>query len=332
MIWRIIRPILFCFDAESVHHLSLFVLKTLYQLKLIRFSERSRDEKEVFGMQFLNSVGLAAGFDKNGEAIAALSAMGFGFVEVGTVTPRPQLGNKRPRLFRNARESKIFNRMGFNNAGAEQVAKNIRLARPHLPVNFKIGVNVGKNKDTANNAAEADYGAATAYFENLADYICINVSSPNTPGLRELQQSDSLQKIIREVRAEVAKWREQVPVLIKFAPELSAEDLKKLIQSCEAAEVSGFVLNNTLQGSFERKEGVLVGGWSGAVLTECSLANLKVAKAATSLPIVAVGGIMSTGDLQARISAGAALAQVYSGWIFSGPAFIQQLTRSIRNA
>jgi dihydroorotate dehydrogenase len=270
-------------------------------------------------MSFRSPVGLAAGFDKNCEILPALPDLGFGFAEIGTVTPRPQPGNERPRLFRDRPHRALFNRMGFNNLGAEIIATRLKEARARLPTSFRVGVNIGKNKDTALSDAPGDYRAAARPFDGLADYLVINVSSPNTPGLRSLQSVEALEPIVREVLAEVSGWERRVPVLLKLAPELGGEELQAILRAGERWGVAGWVLTNTLGGGWPKP--AITGGYSGAPLAEAARTSLASARAITSLPIISVGGILSPKEAAARIEAGAQLVQIYSGWIYEGPRF-----------
>jgi dihydroorotate dehydrogenase len=280
-------------------------------------------------MDFGSPVGLAAGFDKDAEILAALPAMGFGFAEIGTVTPRPQPGNERPRLFRDPARASLFNRMGFNGLGAEIVSSNLAEVRPHLPEGFRVGVNIGKNKDTSLDRAAEDYRKAIRPFKDLADYVVINVSSPNTPGLRSLQTVESLTPIVSEVQEELAQWRRTTPVLLKLAPELRGEDLKAVILALEARKISGWVLTNTLAGTIDTPSGSLAGGWSGGAVTEPARLSLQEVRSISQLPIISVGGILSAEEAQVRLDLGANLIQIYSGWIYRGPTFPRDIKKAL---
>jgi dihydroorotate dehydrogenase len=272
-------------------------------------------------------VGLAAGFDKNGEILTGLPALGFGFAEIGTVTPRPQPGNDRPRLFRDPMRESLFNRMGFNGLGAAVVAANLAKAKMNLPQHFIVGVNLGKNKDTPAEKAKDDYLRAASYFKDLADYLVINVSSPNTPGLRSLQTVNALKPIVLEVMQLITGWKHKPPLLLKLAPELGAEDLAHLIQALEPEGVDGWVLTNTLAGKHPDSE--FAGGWSGKILTPHSRSSLQVARGVTAKPIISVGGILSVEEAATRMEMGANLIQIYSGWIFNGPCFPNRINRQL---
>lgn len=275
-------------------------------------------------MRFASRVGLAAGFDKDAEIVPALPSLGFGFAEIGTVTPRPQSGNDRPRLFRDLERQCVFNRMGFNGLGAAVVAKRLESVRDRLPSAFRVGVNVGKNKDTPLEEAARDYAAAAAAFKSLADYIVINVSSPNTAGLRSLQAIESLHPIVDAVK-EAIRGAKSPPLLLKLAPEVESEELARIFAAADRWGVDGWVLTNTLAGN---REG-LSGGWSGKVLTELSRTRLEQARAVTRLPIISVGGIMDADEAERRVRLGANLVQIYSGWIFGGPSFPVEISNRI---
>jgi dihydroorotate dehydrogenase len=337
--WSIAKHMLFRIDAENAHRFatsSILLTRKLGRkpMEWIAGAPVEGLEREVFGMKFLNPLGLAAGFDKNAELLPVLPELGFGFAEIGTVTPRAQPGNPRPRLFREPERQAIFNRMGFNNLGAPLVAERIRRVKPLLPPHFRVGVNVGKNKDTEANRAAEDFARATEPFQGLADYLVVNVSSPNTPGLRDLQNEDALRRILESVKEVVARWTVTPPILLKLAPEIEAEPLTQLMGALESSVgVDGWVLTNTLGGSYERKTGeVLPGGWSGSPLSELSRSRLRAARAATRLPVISVGGIMDEREASARLSLGADLIQIYSGWIFGGPRFPHRVLKSLKTA
>ncbi|MEO5971583.1 MAG: quinone-dependent dihydroorotate dehydrogenase, partial [Bdellovibrionia bacterium] len=305
MIWAFFKRLLFLIDAEVAHRVTISLIRLGIRLKNVPLrivsgvtSSELRTPKgsgshQVFGLEFASSLGLAAGFDKNAEILAGLPSLGFGFAEIGTVTPRPQPGNDRPRLFRDPARQSLFNRMGFNGLGASIVAANVAESRDLLPLNFRVGVNIGKNKDTPAENAKEDYLKAARPFEGLSDYLVINVSSPNTPGLRSLQTVDALKPIIGEVVNLISGWRKKPPLLLKLAPELSADELIQLIQVLEPQGIDGWVLTNTLGGFFKANAGDVVGGWSGSLLTELAKNSLEIARNATSRPIISVGGIMN---------------------------------------
>jgi len=339
-LWKCIRWFLFRFDAEAAHRMTVHLIElgSGFQGAPLRILSNAQNPNDlsakhghtVFGIRFASRVGLAAGFDKDAEMIASLPHLGFGFAELGTVTPRPQPGNDQPRLFRNPQTQVVFNRMGFNGAGAEIVSQRLAECRAYLPTDFRVGVNVGKNKDTSNEDASKDYLRAAQSFRDLADYVVVNVSSPNTPGLRALQTVEALQPIIESVKNEILQWTHPVPLLLKLAPEVSGAELAEILITVEKWGTNGFVLTNTLAGSWERGlSSPLTGGLSGIVLTEKSLERLKEAKKVTRLPIISVGGIMNSEDAVARVQAGSDLVQIYSGWIFRGPTLPSEITQRL---
>ena len=337
IVWRILRWFLFRLDPEKAHLLTVKLIRAGIflgnaPLHLVSGTTRSTsgDISQVFGMSFLSRVGLAAGFDKDAEILVGLPALGFGFAEIGTVTPRPQPGNPRPRLFRDLSEQILFNRMGFNGLGAEKVAERLEKARSSLPSNFRVGVNLGKNKDTSLEKAAEDYVKAARPFSNLADYLVINISSPNTPGLRSLQSIDALRPIVSEVVNLISSWRTKPPLLIKVAPELIGLELQHLVQAAESWGVDGWVLTNTKAGKFKWGEQVLEGGWSGKSLAIDAEKSLIEVRRISTKPIISVGGISSGQDALARRSHGADLIQVYTGWIYQGPTLPSELKRKLR--
>ncbi len=360
--WKFLKRILFKFDAEQVHHFVILLISIGIRLKNIPLrivsggiggdssngSIGDADKQyhrcpRVFGMEFCSRVGLAAGFDKNCEVIEGLPALGFGFAEIGTVTPRPQPGNERPRMFRIASETALFNRLGFNNLGAEIVAERLAAAKSKLPVNFRVGVNVGKNKDTPLEEARKDYYRAASCFKGLADYLVINVSSPNTPGLRSLQTLESLKPIVHECMDLVSGWAKFTPLLIKLSPEfptaMQEDELEKTIKTIESWGIQGWVLTNTLAGTYPLKLAKnltelsspppLQGGWSGNPVRELSKKSLLETRKFSQKPVISVGGITSTEEAVSRIRAGADLIQIYTGWVFHGPRFPRKLDLGI---
>ncbi len=341
LLWKMIKWFLFRIDAETAHHLTVRCMKVGILLGRVPLSivsgaslKEGADSKAiplpyVFGMEFRSKIGLAAGFDKNGEILSGLPALGFGFAEVGTVTPRPQPGNSFPRLFRNAKEHALFNRMGFNGLGAEVVSSLVTQAKEDLPLNFRVGVNIGKNKDTPIEDSHKDYVRATRAFNGIADYLVLNVSSPNTPGLRSLQTIEALKPIVKEVLGLISGWKKKPPLLLKLAPELGGQNLIDLIRALEDWGIDGWILTNTLGGKTKIGNKELEGGWSGGPLTELSRKSLIEVRQTSQKPIISVGGITSLGEAKARISAGADLIQIYTGWIYRGPSFPGELSRKL---
>jgi dihydroorotate dehydrogenase len=324
---------LFSLEAETAHRLVSEGLKTvspslswLSRLGML-WGPEPQDHCEVFGVTFRSRLGLAAGFDKNAELIPALAALGFGSVEIGTVTPRPQGGNPRPRLFREPETRSLWNRMGFNNDGAAAIAQRIKAVREKaaLPPHFRIGVNVGKNKDTPADQAAQDYLEAASRFTGLADYLVINVSSPNTPGLRDLQEVDFLEPLLKALRERVGS----IPCLLKVAPELSEQKIEGLISGLDRL-VDGWIVSNTLRGEGPSGSGSELGGWSGGRLESQSRWALSQFLRFSSRPVISVGGIASPEDAQGRIQRGASLLQVYSAWVYDGPSLPRVITEALR--
>jgi dihydroorotate dehydrogenase len=322
-------------DAEQAHRMTVRLIEvgeSAHSLKMISGAQSQYYPEsslpQVLGMNFRSRVGLAAGFDKDAELVTALPSLGFGFAEIGTVTPRPQSGNERPRLFRDPSRASVFNRMGFNGAGAEVVARRLSEKKGLLPADFKIGVNLGKNKDTSLEDAASDYAKAASRFQNLADYLVVNVSSPNTPGLRSLQTIEALRPIIGAVNSVIARWSKRPPLLLKLAPELEGEGLTQLMTEIESSKndpIDGWILTNTLGGQHLGQ----VGGWSGGLLTEHSRKSLVSARSASRLPIISVGGILTEEEALERRRLGADLVQIYSGWIFGGPGFPAAMSKAL---
>jgi dihydroorotate dehydrogenase len=271
-----------------------------------------------------NPIGLAAGFDKNCDVLPFLPYFGFGFAEIGTVTPKPQGGNERPRLFRLPKDKNLFNRMGFNNLGAGIVSERLKKVKPQLPIGFKVGVNLGKNKSTPDTEAANDYAMVALRFIDEADYFVINVSSPNTPGLRALQTKEALLPILKAVQ-NVIPTHKRIPIYVKLAPEVEGAALSELISALQEAKVDGFVLTNTLGGIYKYREKELTGGYSGQILSSIGLERLKEGRKSTSLPILSVGGIMNVDQAMERLQAGANAVQIYTGWIYEGPFFAKRI-------
>ena len=339
--WNWLKSILFLMDAEKVHHRVICIVRSLNRSRLGKgvlqiisgssdYNSNPGSDKLVAGIRFHSPVGLAAGFDKNADILTALPHLGFGFAEIGTVTPRPQNGNPLPRLFRDPERDSIFNCMGFNGDGAEIIAGRVENARSLLPSDFRVGINVGKNKDTPLGSADRDYVAAVRPFRGLADYIAVNVSSPNTPGLRSLQSLEALKPIIEGVNHEISGWKSRPPLFLKLAPEVSGDQLSEILSSAEVWGVDGWILTNTLAGEWSKNVNPsLSGGWSGRILRDLSLSVLKQARTSTKLPIISVGGIHSVEEAQDRLNEGADLIQIYTGWVFSGPSFPARMVRKI---
>jgi dihydroorotate dehydrogenase len=314
-------------DPEVAHELVVAGLKAARILGLLR-APKPKNSYPVMGLNFENLLGMAAGFDKNGQLIRELHALGFGHVEIGTVTPRAQPGNPKPRLFRLPKNRALINRMGFNNEGADVVAERIRTLRNSgvpLPV---IGINIGKNKDTSAQDAASDYELAANKLAPLADYLVINVSSPNTAGLRDLQQVDALRPILTAVLTVSGS----TPVLLKIAPDLATSDIEAVTALVNELNLAGMVATNTTISRAnliaEANTGEL-GGLSGPMLQERALEVLDLIRAglAKDKTVISVGGVFTRSDLQQRIDRGADLVQGYTGFVYGGPAWAKSLTR-----
>jgi dihydroorotate dehydrogenase len=326
---RFVRPLLFSLDPETAHHLAIGNLRTLSQWPFaLRMLERFKPPprpKTLFGLTFSNPIGLAAGFDKNGVAIPALAALGFGFVEIGTVTAKAQPGNPRPRIFRYPEQEALINRLGFNNDGADVVADRLRKLRgsgrwPEIPV----GINIGKSKTTPIEEAVEDYLYSFGILSGLADYIVLNVSSPNTPGLRSLQGKEALEELLRAIRKENETSRK--PVLLKIAPDLSLPELEQILGISEQNGIAGIIATNTtldhtaIDSSLDQQ-----GGLSGRPLRQKSTELVRAITARTRLPVIASGGILDAESAREKLEAGAQLLQVYTGYVYRGPGLLREI-------
>ena len=334
--YKLLRDALFLLPAETSHHFALNSLKFARKVGALGASKALPGAPvEVMGIRFPNKVGLAAGLDKNGDYISAMSALGFGFIEIGTVTPIAQEGNPKQRLFRLESEQAIINRMGFNNKGLQHLIKNAKER------NFDgvLGINIGKNKNTPEDKALSDYQICMDGVYPLADYITINMSSPNTPGLRDLQFGESFQKLLAGIKTKQAELHNQhrkyVPVIVKIAPDMNDDELKDIAQSLIEHNIDGVIATNTTVG----REGVEnsefkdeAGGLSGNPVREKSTETIR--KLSTyvdgQIPIIGVGGIACGRDAQEKIEAGASLVQIYSGFIYNGPKLIADASYAIR--
>jgi dihydroorotate dehydrogenase len=335
-LYRLLRNLMFRLDGEKSHHLGLNALKLMEMtgLSWLLYHKIAARPVRVMGLEFPNAVGLAAGLDKNGDYIEAMSALGFGFVEVGTVTPRPQPGNPKPRLFRVPEAQGIINRMGFNNLGVAHLVEQVRAADSKS----LIGINIGKNFDTPVENAVDDYLLGLNRVYPYADYVTINISSPNTPGLRTLQFGESLDALLAALKQEQAKLAEQyqryVPMAVKVAPDLSEEEVEQLAQAFSTHHIDAVIATNTTM-SREDVEGLPnadeAGGLSGAPVFEKSTEIVRQFRAQLpeDLPIIAAGGIMSAEDALAKLDAGAALVQLYSGLIYQGPSLVKEVIETI---
>ena len=336
--YGLLRPLLFGLDAERAHGLGLHGLDALQRAGLARLlGARARPfPTRLLGLTFPNPVGLAAGLDKNGEHIDGLFSLGFGFVEIGTITPRPQEGNPLPRMFRLPGHRAVINRMGFNNAGVDALVRNVEHARGR---SGPLGINIGKNKDTPNEEADRDYLHCMERVYPLADYITVNISSPNTAGLRELQEEQALRRLVatlREAQERLgAQHGRRVPMLVKIAPDLSDDDVHACARVLGDLQVDGVIATNTtvsrisVQDDPRSRE---TGGLSGEPLMNKSTAVLRMLRTRLpeSIPLVGVGGILSGADAVKKMAAGASLVQLYTGLVYRGPGLIGECVEAIR--
>jgi dihydroorotate dehydrogenase len=330
---RFVRPVLFSLDAEAAHRITIALLSRASHVDLALralegFQPRPKP-KVLFGVRFPNPIGVAAGLDKNGVAMPAWAALGFGFIEIGTVTAKPQAGNPKPRIFRFPEERALVNRLGFNNDGADVIAERMHKLResgrwPAVPV----GINIGKSKATPLGEATDDYLYSFRLLREFADYIALNVSSPNTPGLRELQEPAALSRLIRAIRDEDQK--NPKPVLVKIAPDLSPAELEEIITTCEQNNVAGIIATNTtLDHSSIPAARDQEGGLSGAPLRERSTALVRAIAARSTIPVVASGGICDAESAREKFEAGAQLLQLYTGFIYRGLGLLREISESL---
>lgn len=337
MFYQLARYFLFKLDPEVAHELSIKQLSLLGGTPLDIFFRQQLPSRpvEVMGLRFDNPVGLAAGLDKDGEAIDALGAMGFGFIEVGTVTPRPQPGNDKPRLFRVIPAEGIINRMGFNNKGVDHLIEKVKKS------NYKgiLGINIGKNKDTPLENGKDDYLICMDKVYAYAGYIAVNISSPNTPGLRQLQYGAALDELLaalKQRQLELAQLHgKYVPLTVKIAPDLSAEELEQVAQSLMKNKIDGVIATNTTldrEMIFDMPHAAEAGGLSGRPLQAKSTALIRelAGHLKGSIPIIGVGGIDSALAAREKIAAGASLVQIYSGFIYKGPPLIRDIVENIK--
>ncbi|MEI7842105.1 MAG: quinone-dependent dihydroorotate dehydrogenase [Gallionellaceae bacterium] len=337
--FQLIRPALFSLDPETAHHATLNALKSANCLGALSFVTQQpvNDPRTVMGLTFPNPVGLAAGLDKNGEYIDALAALGFGFIEIGTVTPRPQPGNPKPRLFRLPQAQAIINRMGFNNHGVDALISNVKQAK------FKgiLGINIGKNADTPIEKAADDYLIGLRKVYEHASYVAINISSPNTKNLRQLQGGDELDALLGQLKAEQEKLAQQhgkyIPLAVKIAPDLDSEQIKNIAALLIKHRIDGVIATNTTlsrEGVEGLPHGAETGGLSGAPVRDKSTAVIRLLAAELKgvLPIIGVGGILNGADAVEKIQAGSSLVQMYSGMIYRGWELVGECATAIRRA
>lgn len=325
---RFVRPILFSLSAEAAHNLAIRNLRAAsnwpFALRMLERFKPPPKPKTLFGLTFPNPIGLAAGFDKNGVALPAWAALGFGFVEIGTVTAKAQPGNPKPRIFRYPDQGALINRLGFNNDGADVVAAHLRKLREsdHWPV-IPVGINLGKSRITPIEEAVSDYLYSFRLLAPLADYIVLNVSSPNTPGLRSLQEHDALEELLRAIRDEN---KSRKPVLLKIAPDLSLSELAQIIAGCEQNGIAGIIATNTtLNHSAIPPSRDQAGGLSGRPLREKSTEFVRAIASRSQLPVIASGGITDAASAREKLEAGAQLLQIYTGYVYRGPALLREI-------
>ena len=337
--YSLARSFLFCLDAERAHDLGLLGIETAYRTGLnpLLAAKPAPLPTQVFGLHFANPVGLAAGLDKNGAHIDALAALGFGFIEVGTTTPRPQAGNPKPRMWRLPEHQAVINRLGFNNEGVDALVRNVERAR----YGGVLGINIGKNKDTPNERAVDDYITCLTRVYARASYVTVNVSSPNTQGLRDLQEEETLKRFIGTLREAQEKLAAQhgarKPMLLKIAPDLGDAELDAIASVLLAAGIDGLICTNTtidrstIAGATHAEE---AGGLSGKPLFDkaTSVLHGMAQRLGGRIPLVGVGGILNGADAAAKIAAGAKLVQFYSGMIYRGPELIRESVDAIRDA
>lgn len=338
--YKIVKPLFFSMSPETAHHNVTGGLRRFNKiwgaqalLKALYTVEDKRLEREVFGLKFKNPVGLAAGFDKNAEYIDDMAKLGFGFIEIGTVTPRPQPGNDKPRMFRLVHDEALINRMGFNNQGADVAAA--RLKNLKNKEGLIIGGNIGKNKVTPNEEAVNDYIYCFNALFDYVDYFVVNVSSPNTPGLRDLQEKEPLTKLLNTLQELNLKKTTPKPILLKIAPDLTDSQLDDIVEIVMDTKIAGVIATNTtiVREGLQSDPAIVqeMGGVSGKPLTKRSTEVIRylATKSKGAFPIIGVGGIHSAEDALEKLEAGASLIQIYTGFIYEGPALISKICKGL---
>lgn len=331
----IIRPLFFKFDPEKIHYFTFDLLNFLFRIPGVAAIMKkkydlqdSRLEREVFGLKFKNPVGLAAGFDKNAKLYKELDQLGFGFIEIGTVTPKSQPGNDKKRLFRLKEDEAIINRMGFNNEGVEAAVLRLKSNK-----NVLIGGNIGKNKTTPNEKAVDDYLICFYALFDYVDYFVVNVSSPNTPNLRELQEKEPLTFLLNQLQKKNLEKKNPKPILLKIAPDLTDAQLLDIIDIIRETGIAGVIATNTTisREGLESVNKVEMGGLSGRPLRKRSTEVIKFLseKSNKAFPIIGVGGILSAEDAIEKLEAGASLVQLYTGFIYEGPGLVKEINKKI---
>lgn len=334
----LLKPILFSFDPEKAHHLTFNLIRLAHRIpgfgaiSRALFRPKNTESVKLWGLEFPNRIGLAAGFDKDGKLFRELYNYGFGFIEVGTITPKAQPGNPKPRLFRLPADEALINRMGFNNGGVEELVERLKAKRPKGLI---IGGNIGKNKLTPNEEALEDYRICRKALHPYVDYFVVNVSSPNTPNLRDLQEKEPLKKILKSLMDDDAQEAVSKPILLKIAPDLTDSQLDDIIEIVEETGIAGLIATNTtisregLNTDAKTIEAIGAGGLSGKPVKERSTEVIRYLKtnSKTDFPIIAVGGVQRKEDYLEKIAAGASLVQVYTGFIYEGPGLLKRLLR-----
>ena len=351
--YKLLRSFLFTFDPEKVHHFSMKLLKGMCSVPIIQkylakvFQPPRNFQHVVFGLNFCNPVGRGAGFDKNASYLHELQTLGFGFVEFGTVTPLPQDGNEKPRVFRLPKDKALINRMGFNNEGVEAIATRLKHWKQstdalHLTTQktrMIIGGNIGKNKLTPNEDAWKDYEICFKALHPYVDYFVVNVSSPNTPGLRELQEKESLRKIFEVLQQQNAGFRNPKPILLKIAPDLSTAQVDDVIDLSLEIKLDGLVVSNTTinrntlsEHSKSKSDSMGAGGLSGLPVQQRSteLVHYISKKTGGKIPIIASGGIFTAADADEKLQAGASLVQVWTGFVYEGPGIVRKICQGLK--
>ena len=330
---RFVRPLLFSIDAEIAHRFTIESLRAASHvdltLRALNLFQPSASPKKLFGLTFPNAIGLAAGLDKNGVALPAWSAIGFGFIEIGTVTAKAQPGNPKPRIFRFPEQNALINRLGFNNDGADAIARRLRkLQRSSRWPEVPVGINIGKSMSTPLTEATEDYLYSFRLLCEFADYIVLNVSSPNTPGLRELQGADALSELLSAIGEKNLITRK--PIVVKIAPDLAPSELDDIVSTCETNKVAGIIATNTTvdHSSISTAQDEQ-GGLSGAPLRGKSTALVGEIAARSTMPIIASGGIMDADSAREKIEAGARLLQIYTGLIYRGPGLLREIAEAL---
>lgn len=337
--YSLARKILFSLNPELSHEFSLDLIGAAERVQLFKLFKQSQiqDPRRVMGLDFPNAVGLAAGLDKNADCYNGLGALGFGFLELGTVTPLPQPGNDKPRLFRLTADQAIINRMGFNNKGVDHLVEQMKYRRFSGP----IGINIGKNKLTPEENALDDYITCMDKVYHCADYITINISSPNTPGLRNLQHGDNIRKLLGGIKQKQTELSQQfdryVPIAVKLAPDNSVEEEKDMAQALIECEMDAVIVSNTTldrEGLKDQEQAEQAGGLSGKPVFEKSTACIERFRSllGSDMPIIGVGGIFSAEDALAKVDAGANLVQLYTGFIYRGPELITEVASALKEA